>query len=71
VTWWGVFVTVVLVVLGLVLVVAGLMDRHARAHGYRLDPDLARRLRRHRGDLREVQARDVLGYRRPPDRGSR
>jgi hypothetical protein len=71
VTWWGVFVTVMLVVVGLVLVVAALMDRHARAHGYRLDPDLARTLRRRRSDIRDERARDALRHRRHPERGSR
>ena len=47
-TWWGVFVTVLLVVVAGVLVVAALMDRHARAHGYRYHPEMAKALRKRR-----------------------
>jgi hypothetical protein len=48
VTWWGVFGTVLLALLAGVLVVAALMDRRARARGYRYRPDMAKALRKRR-----------------------
>jgi hypothetical protein len=64
VTWWGVFEVVVGVLLVAALVAAGLLDRRARARGLRYHPEMARSLRKQRGELRDRRAADVLRSRR-------
>jgi hypothetical protein len=56
VTWWGVFVTVVGVLLVGALVAAALLDRRARRAGVRYHPEIARKLRTQRGELRQKRA---------------
>jgi hypothetical protein len=65
VSWWGAFGIVVgLLVLG-VLVAAALLDRRARAQGVRYHPEMARKLRTERGELRRKRDGHELRTGRP------
>jgi len=64
VTWWSVFGVVVGVLVVAALVAAALLDRRARARGLRYHPEMARSLRKQRGELRDRRAADVLRSRR-------
>jgi hypothetical protein len=68
VTWWGVFVAVVGVLVVGALVAAALLDRQARRAGSRYHPEIARKLRTQRGELRQKRAAQVFHRgRRGPD----
>jgi hypothetical protein len=60
VTWWAVFGLVIGVLLVGALVGAAVADRRARARGVRYHPELARSMRRRRGELRDQRAAAVL-----------
>jgi hypothetical protein len=60
VTWWEVFGIVVGVLLVGALVAAVLLDRQARARGYRYRPEMARSLRKQRGELRDHRAASMF-----------
>jgi hypothetical protein len=69
VTWWAVFGIVVGVLVIGALVAAALLDRRARARGVRYHPEMARTLRKQRGELRDRRAADL--FRRRGRRGAR
>jgi hypothetical protein len=67
--WWEVFGIVVGVLVVGALVAAALLDRQARARGFRYRPEMARSLRKQRGELRDRRAAALFRDRRRRGRG--